>query len=80
MDNKIIISVHGLYISNITTLVRVPVYPPPPPLEGFIVERCGSNCPDTQPNPLHLCQTPMHVYHFSLELPLRNFRGGGDIF
>ena len=42
---------------------------PPPHLEGFIGERGGFAHPDDQLNPLHIFQTPLHVYHFRSEFP-----------
>ena len=40
---------------------------PPPPPEGFIGERRGYDHPDAQPNPPHIFQTLLPVYHSSSE-------------
>ena len=66
-------SSHGFYIFTISPLVYPCVSPPHPPLEDFIGERQGSDCSGAQPNPPHICQTPLPVYHSILEFPPNNF-------
>ena len=64
-------SAHGLYLATIAPLVRILVYPPPPPLlEDFTGERRGSDIPYAQPDPLHINQTPLPVYNNRLATTL----------
>ena len=62
---------HGFYLDTIAHLVCTPVYDPPP-LENFICKRHGSTSPDAQPNPTHILQAPLSVYHTRSEFPPGN--------
>ena len=66
-DKKMRIA-HDLYIYTIYHIVCIHVYPPPP-LENFIGEIRGSDCPDDQTNTPNIWQNPLPVYHYISEPP-----------
>ena len=44
------------------------------PLDDFIGKRRGYDRPDAQPNPPHICQTPLHVYYSRSEFTPENLQ------
>ena len=63
---------HGLYIATISSLMFFPLYDLLP-VENFICDRCESARIDSQPNPPHICQTSLPVYHSRSEFLPKNF-------